>query len=441
MRYLMLMTVAGSLMYGGNWVWERLCKDLITQKMKFWALVAVLLAFVMPWAWLKEPYSIVLTAATSQMTSADGQIALVRMADISTQDKAYKTQDYVFLLVFLGAWFLVTARYVARKIAIFIRTRRHIMSLVDRQRDMAAEKVLKSMYKFRPFRFRPRVYKSPFPGATISFGIFRPIILLQDDCNEEELTLLLKHELCHITRGDLLIRLFLEFAGCLHWFNPLIGSLELRFDGVSEMSCDEKVISGCTKEQRAIYAKLIIRSMQNGKKDFMMTNSLESGYDDAVERVRLIMNTRQISKWGKALATGVFALILFVDSLTALAYPNVYHIEAEENRIISAMAEENGTFLHNRMELDANIAIENILYDEQIVSLDGTISPVDSVSPQGLICDIIGHDKEACYFTTHVKDDNGGCTLTTYNAHKCTRCTHVWVGSLYSTLTYPVCPH
>lgn len=95
MRYLLLMTTAGSLMFGGYWVWGRLCKDLTTERMKFWALTAVLLAFVMPWAWLKDFYVFLLTAVTWQGTSADGEMAVVRMAEISTQDEAYMTQDYI----------------------------------------------------------------------------------------------------------------------------------------------------------------------------------------------------------------------------------------------------------------------------------------------------------------------------------------------------------
>ena len=80
MRYLLLMTTAGSLMFGGYWVWGKLCKDLTTERMKFWALVAVLLAFVVPWAWMKEFYIRLLTAVIRQGTSADRAMAVVRMA-------------------------------------------------------------------------------------------------------------------------------------------------------------------------------------------------------------------------------------------------------------------------------------------------------------------------------------------------------------------------
>lgn len=442
MRYLLLMTTAGSLMFGGYWVWGRLCKDLTTERMKFWALTAVLLAFVMPWAWLKDFYVFLLTAVTWQGTSADGEMAVVRMAEISTQDEAYMTQDYIWLLAIIGAWLLILLRVVVKKCIKFVCARRKLMSMVDKSSGEVAAEELKRLYKRRFFRFRPRIYKSPYENLTMSIGIIRPIILLQEDYSEEELELILKHELYHITRGDLLIRLFLELAGCLHWFNPLIYHLEEHFDGVSETSCDEKVVSGCTKEQRAIYARLIIRSMQNGRQELMLINSLEGdGYADAVERVKLIMNTRQISKWGKALATLIFVLMIFVDSLTALAYPSVYHLEAEESEIVSDLEEWHGDCAFVEGEYVLVNFTNTILYDEQFVDFDGSIYPVNADATRNIVCDIIGHDKKETLFQTHSKKDDGSCTIKLYNATRCTRCTHGWIGSLYATADYVKCPH
>ena len=395
MRYLLLMTTAGSLMFGGYWVWGRLCKDLTTERMKFWALTAVLLAFVMPWAWLKGTYSFLLTAVIGQGTSADGEMAVVRMAEISTQDEAYMTQDYILLLAIIGAWLLISLRVVVKKFIKFVCARRKLMSMVDKSSGEVAVEELKRLYKRRFFRFRPRIYKSPYENLTMSIGIIRPIILLQEDYSEEELEFILKHELYHITRGDLLIRLFLELAGCLHWFNPLIYHLEEHFDGVSETSCDEKVVSGCTKEQRAIYARLIIRSMQNGRQELMLINSLEGdGYADAVERVKLIMNTKQISKWGKALATGIFVLMIFVDSLTALAYPKVYHVEAKEGEIVSDLVEWHSDCVFAKGVNAYEIPVDLILYDEQFVDFEGNIYPANAGTTRDIFCDIFGHQNE-----------------------------------------------
>lgn len=442
MRYLLLMTTAGSLMFGGYWVWGKLCKDLTTERMKFWALVAVLLAFVVPWAWMKEFYIRLLTAVIRQGTSADRAMAVVRMAEISTQDEAYMTQDYIWLLAIIGVWLLISLRVVVKKFIKFVCARRKLMSMVDKSSGEVAVEELKRLYKRRFFRFRPRIYKSPYENLTMSIGIMRPIILLQEDYSEEELELILKHELYHITRGDLLIRLFLELAGCLHWFNPLIYHLEEHFDGVSETSCDEKVVSGCTKEQRAIYARLIIRSMQNGRQELMLINSLEGdGYADAVERVKLIMNTKQVSRLGKAVATGVFVSMIFVNSLTALAYPNVYHVEEAADYIADTAVGGGGFYFHSDMDADYDLSTNVDFHDGQFIGMDGKIYPINSADTYGLVCGIFGHDKIDGYFDSHLENDNGGCRTEVYTATLCRTCNTIWIKDLHSSHEYTKCPH
>ncbi len=441
MRYLLLMTTAGSLMIGGYWVWGKLCKDLTTERMKFWALVAVLLAFVVPWAWMKEFYIWLLTAVTRQGTSADRAMAVVRMAEISTQDEAYMTQDYIWLLAIIGAWLLMSLRVVVKKFIKFVCARRKLMSMVDKSSGEVAVEELKRLYKRRFFRFRPRIYKSPYENLTMSIGIIRPIILLQEDYSEEELEFILKHELYHITRGDLLIRLFLELAGCLHWFNPLIYHLEEHFDGVSETSCDEKVVSGCTKEQRAIYARLIIRSMQNGRQELMLINSLEGdGYADAVESVKLIMNTKHISKWGKALATGIFVLMIFVNSLTALAYPDVYHVEDAEDYMADFVVGGGNFCFYSDMGADG-LPTDVILYNEQFIDFDGEIYPINIDSRYGETCEIFGHNKIDGFFESHLRNNQGGCRVVVNHAILCNVCKTIWLKDVYSETYYPKCPH
>lgn len=335
----------------------------------------------------------------------------------------------------------MSLRVVVKKFIKFVCARRKLMSMVDKSSGEVAVEELKRLYKRRFFRFRPRIYKSPYENLTMSIGIIRPIILLQEDYSEEELEFILKHELYHITRGDLLIRLFLELAGCLHWFNPLIYHLEEHFDGVSETSCDEKVVSGCTKEQRAIYARLIIRSMQNGRQELMLINSLEGdGYADAVERVKLIMNTKHISKWGKALATGIFVLMIFVNSLTALAYPDVYHVEDAEDYMADFVVGGGNFCFYSDMGADG-LPTDVILYNEQFIDFDGEIYPINIDSRYGETCEIFGHNKIDGFFESHLRNNQGGCRVVVNHAILCNVCKTIWLKDVYSETYYPKCPH
>lgn len=81
-----------------------------------------------------------------------------------------------------------------------------------------------------------------------------PMILLPAsaaDWPEERLEMVLRHELAHVRRRDLLWRLAGTLACCLYWFHPLAWWAAAQQRKDSEMSCDDQVLSNCSSEQYA----------------------------------------------------------------------------------------------------------------------------------------------------------------------------------------------
>ena len=81
-----------------------------------------------------------------------------------------------------------------------------------------------------------------------------PMILLPAsaaDWPDERLEMVLRHELAHVRRRDLLWRLAGTLACCLYWFHPLAWWAAAQQRKDSEMSCDDQVLSNCSSEQYA----------------------------------------------------------------------------------------------------------------------------------------------------------------------------------------------
>jgi TonB family protein len=81
-----------------------------------------------------------------------------------------------------------------------------------------------------------------------------PMILLPAsaaDWPAERLEMVLRHELAHVRRRDLLWRLAGTLACCLYWFHPLAWWAAAQQRKDSEMSCDDQVLSNCSSEQYA----------------------------------------------------------------------------------------------------------------------------------------------------------------------------------------------
>lgn len=139
------------------------------------------------------------------------------------------------------------------------------------------------------------------------------------------------------------------------------------------------------------------------------------------ERVNLIMKTRKMGRFGKTAVAGFAALMMLAESVTAFACP------AELPEEVCTCDEEG----HEGCG-------EVILYDEQFVDEEGNIYPAHTVNGR-VFC--LGHVKVDGYFQTHVKNDNGGCTVKTYKATQCAYCYTIWLGDLYATSIYPKCIH
>lgn len=66
----------------------------------------------------------------------------------------------------------------------------------------------------------------PTVSSPMLMGLLHPVILLPDEeLTTEELALVLRHELTHLKRGDLLVKAGLVLAYALHWYNPVVWAM------------------------------------------------------------------------------------------------------------------------------------------------------------------------------------------------------------------------
>ncbi|ALO46870.1 M56 family metallopeptidase [Pseudohongiella spirulinae] len=93
---------------------------------------------------------------------------------------------------------------------------------------------------------RVDIKMSPDLDSPVSFGLFRPVILLpvqSQQWSEAVLTDVLLHELCHIRRLDWLSALLCYLVRTVFWPNPLVWYAAQRLHEESENSCDAAVVN------------------------------------------------------------------------------------------------------------------------------------------------------------------------------------------------------
>lgn len=101
----------------------------------------------------------------------------------------------------------------------------------------------------------------PTPVSPELFGARNTVLVLPKDIlsNKEELKFACRHELEHHKNHDLWLKLFVDVAFCIQWFNPLVHILQKELILAFEMVNDHEVMRGCTEQQRMDYVLSIIR--------------------------------------------------------------------------------------------------------------------------------------------------------------------------------------
>ena len=135
-------------------------------------------------------------------------------------------------------------------------------------------------------------------AAPLSYGVIRPVILMPKNTewkNIYQLRYVLEHEYVHIRRLDMLTKLIMIAAVCIHWFNPLVWVMYILFNRDLELSCDETVVCRFGMDIKSVYATTLI-SMEEKKSG--LTPLCNSFSKNAIEeRIRAIMKIKKTSKF------------------------------------------------------------------------------------------------------------------------------------------------
>ena len=90
-------------------------------------------------------------------------------------------------------------------------------------------------------------------------GFLKPVLVLpKEQYSSEDLFFILKHELVHLKRGDVYLKLLFVTANAVHWFNPIIWIMQKEAVIDMELSCDERVTQGTSFALKKAYTETLL---------------------------------------------------------------------------------------------------------------------------------------------------------------------------------------
>lgn len=136
-------------------------------------------------------------------------------------------------------------------------------------------------------------------------GLLRPRLLLPHERYDvQELRYILRHELCHLKRRDMLLKLVLLAANAMHWFNPVVYLMLRQADEDIELACDSAATDGLELPERAAYSRTLLAAVQSSVRALPATTCFGGTVERLKRRITNVLGAQ------KKRGLGVVALVL-----------------------------------------------------------------------------------------------------------------------------------
>ncbi len=162
--------------------------------------------------------------------------------------------DIVTLIWIIGGLIFIAVHLIS-----YFHYKRQV---IKKGRMIKEAHILRQMFRLkREYHIRRTVCVMEYREAEspMIIGFIKPVLVLpKEQYTPQELFFILKHELVHLKRGDVYMKLLFVTANAVHWFNPLIWIMQKEAAIDMELSCDEMVTQGTSYALKKAYTETLL---------------------------------------------------------------------------------------------------------------------------------------------------------------------------------------
>lgn len=134
----------------------------------------------------------------------------------------------------------------------------------------------------------------PAIPCPMALGLLRPTIFLPDGVEDRgRLEDILRHELTHLRRRDLLYKWCAAVVTSLHWFNPLMPAFRREMARRCELACDEAAAGVLSDPERRRYGETLLSLAAEPPKGLVVTTLCEEKKHLQERLVDLVKGTKR----------------------------------------------------------------------------------------------------------------------------------------------------
>ena len=190
-----------------------------------------------------------------------------------------------------------------------------------------------------------QVCKTSAAVSPMVMGILRPTLILPETAlTESRLPYVLRHELVHYRRGDIVWRWLAVLATSIHWFNPMVYVAAAQMQEACEISCDWCVVRSMEQAKRDDYMRVILELLAEAMaQKQILTTQMASEKKQLQRRFTMIRNQKPVGMKKLLLSVCVGTALLGAAWLTGCTLRETYvtkETEVETADEIGGLAEE-----------------------------------------------------------------------------------------------------
>ncbi len=222
----------------------------------------------------------------------------------------------LYILIAAGLWLAIAALLLIADLLINLWFKVKIFAL---SRPARAEKVRILEEVSAEMNMRRRIRLREFSGGMSPFitGIIFNTIYIPQDALADDLRLILRHEIMHCKRGDVLIKRLSELTAIVHFYNPFAHILKRRINKLCELSCDERAVDALDFGGKKEYTLAVLRMVRQNRFRIHGAAALGERKSNLAERVETIMRNKHYTKSNKIAARALLLAALMLSTVFA----------------------------------------------------------------------------------------------------------------------------
>ena len=179
-----------------------------------------------------------------------------------------------------------------------IKDRRILQQLLELKRELHIKRTV-------------QVMEYSEAASPMIMGFLKPVLVLpKEEYSTEDVFFILKHELVHLKRGDIYVKLLFMAANAVHWFNPLVWMMQKEAAIDMELSCDERVTQGAGYAVRKAYTETLLSTLhKQWKKRTILSTQF---YDDKQIMKKRFQNILKKNRKRNGAAVFILAAVLTI---------------------------------------------------------------------------------------------------------------------------------